>query len=101
MSASVVFVALDRTAGPSSSPSGSDQTSQLPTAGARPGSTALCINLGLALGGRPTANFARRLMVPAGRDTMLRTVRRRTVRPVEHPRVIGINAGIKHPVVRV
>ncbi|SFM96178.1 Transposase [Methylobacterium pseudosasicola] len=48
-------------------------------------------HLGLALGGRPAASFARRLMVPASRDTMLRTVRRRAVRPVEHPRVIGID----------
>lgn len=48
-------------------------------------------HLGVALGGRPAASFARRLMVPASRDTVLRTVRRRAVRPVEHPRVIGID----------
>lgn len=48
-------------------------------------------HLGLALGGQPAASFARRLMVPASRDTMFRTVRRRAVRPVEHPRVIGID----------
>ncbi|CAM3263759.1 ISL3 family transposase ISMex26 [Methylobacterium mesophilicum] len=48
-------------------------------------------HLGLALGGRPAACFARRLMVPASRDTMLRTVRRRAVRPVERPSVIGID----------
>ncbi|CAO4152939.1 ISL3 family transposase ISMex26 [Methylorubrum aminovorans] len=34
-------------------------------------------HLGLALGGRPAESFARRLMVPASRDTMLRTMRRR------------------------
>ncbi len=33
-------------------------------------------HLGLALSGRPAESFARRLMVPASRDTMLRTVRR-------------------------
>ena len=43
-------------------------------------------HLGLALGGPPAASFARRLMVLASWDTMLRTVRRRAVRPVEHPR---------------
>lgn len=48
-------------------------------------------HLGLALGGRPAANLARRLMVPASRDTMLRTVRRRAVRSVERPSVIGID----------
>ncbi|MCJ2125547.1 ISL3 family transposase, partial [Methylobacterium sp. J-077] len=48
-------------------------------------------HLGVALGGRPAASFARRLMVPASRDTTLRTVRRRAVRPVKRPRVIGID----------
>ena len=48
-------------------------------------------HLGVALGGRPAASFARRLMVPASRDTMLRTVRSRAVRPVERPSVIGID----------
>ena len=43
-------------------------------------------HLGLALSGPPAASFARRLMVPASWDTMLRTVRRRALRPVEHPR---------------
>jgi len=40
-------------------------------------------HLGLALGGRPAESFARRLMVPACRDTMLRTVRRRARRPIK------------------
>ena len=35
-------------------------------------------HLGLALGGRPAAGFARRLMVPVSNDTLLRVVRRRS-----------------------
>lgn len=35
-------------------------------------------HLGLALGGRPAASFARRLMLPVSKDTLLRVVRRRT-----------------------
>lgn len=34
-------------------------------------------HLGLALGGRPAASFAQRLMLPVGNDTLLRVVRRR------------------------
>ena len=34
-------------------------------------------HLGIALGGRPAANLARRLMLPVSRDTLLRVVRRR------------------------
>ena len=34
-------------------------------------------HLGLALGGRPAAGFARRLMFPVSNDTLLRAVRRR------------------------
>ena len=48
-------------------------------------------HLGLALGGRPAASFAHRLMGPASRDTMLRTVRRRAQRPAEPLNVIGID----------
>ncbi|MGH1574301.1 ISL3 family transposase [Methylobacterium sp. P31] len=48
-------------------------------------------HLGLALGGRPAESFARRLMVPASRDTMLRTVRRRAQRPAEPLNVVGID----------
>jgi hypothetical protein len=33
-------------------------------------------HLGLALGGRPGAGFARRLMLPVSNDTLLRVVRR-------------------------
>ena len=36
--------------------------------------------LGLALGGRPAARFAQRLMLPVSNDTLLRVVRRRAVR---------------------
>ena len=35
-------------------------------------------HLGIALGGRPAASFARRLMLPVSKDTLLRVVRRRT-----------------------
>lgn len=48
-------------------------------------------HLGLALGGRPAANFARRLMLPVSNDTLLRTVRRRAVRSAHAPTVIGID----------
>lgn len=48
-------------------------------------------HLGLALGGRPAERLSRRLVVPASRDTMLRSVRRHAARPVEAPRVIGID----------
>ena len=48
-------------------------------------------HLGLALGGRPAAGFARRLMVPAGRDTLLRVVRRRGGPRFVPPAVVGID----------
>ena len=48
----------------------------------------------LALGGRPTANFAERLMLPVSKDTLLRVVRRRTHLPSNSPRVVGIDAGL-------
>ena len=38
-------------------------------------------HLGLALGGRPAASFARRLMLPVSNDTLLRVVRRRGCPP--------------------
>ena len=47
--------------------------------------------LGLALGGRPGASFARRLMLPVSNDTLLRTVRRHSRRPAEPLRVVGID----------
>ena len=38
-------------------------------------------HLGLALGGRPAASFAKRLMLPVSNDTLLRVVRRRAASP--------------------
>ena len=48
-------------------------------------------HLGLALGGRPAASFARRLMLPVSNDTLLRVVRRRARVPTEPLNVIGID----------
>ena len=48
-------------------------------------------HLGLALGGRPAAGFAKRLMLPVSKDTLLRVVRRRSRLPVDPLRVIGID----------
>jgi transposase len=48
-------------------------------------------HLGLALGGRPAASFARRLMLPVSNDTLLRVVRRRGCPPFAAPGVIGID----------
>ncbi len=48
-------------------------------------------HLGLALGGRPAAAFADRLMMPVSNDTLLRVVRRRSQVPAETLNVIGID----------
>ena len=48
-------------------------------------------HLGLALGGRPAASFAKRLMLPVSNDTLLRVVRRRTCPRTEPLTVIGID----------
>ena len=48
-------------------------------------------HLGLALGGRPGQSFARRLLLPVSKDTLLRVVRRHVAPPVEAPRVVGID----------
>jgi len=48
-------------------------------------------HLGLALGGRPAATFAGRLMLMVSNDTLLRLVRRRARPLAEAPRVIGID----------
>jgi hypothetical protein len=60
-------------------------------------------HLGLALGGRPAAGLARRLLMPVSRDTLLRTVRRHAVRVFEYTdhhrdRRLGLEAGatIRH-----
>lgn len=48
-------------------------------------------HLGLALGGRPAASFAERLMVPVSNDTLLRVVRRQARTPQDALVVIGID----------
>lgn len=48
-------------------------------------------HLGLALGGRPAAAFAERLMMPVSNDTLLRVVRRRTEQPRDKLAIIGID----------
>ena len=48
-------------------------------------------HLGVALGGRPAAALARRLMLPVSKDTLLRVVRRRTARDTSPLHVIGID----------
>lgn len=48
-------------------------------------------HLGLALGGRPAASLAARLMLPVSNDTLLRVVRRHGCPPVVPPTVIGID----------
>ena len=48
-------------------------------------------HLGLALGGRPAAVFAKRLMLPVSNDTLLRVVRRRSRPPADPPKVVGID----------
>lgn len=48
-------------------------------------------HLGLALGGRPAASFAKRLMLPVSNDTLLRVVRRRGSPRFVPPSVIGID----------
>jgi transposase len=47
--------------------------------------------LGLALGGRPAASFARRLLLPVSNDTLLRVVRRRACRAAEPVTIAGID----------
>ncbi|KAA9011220.1 MULTISPECIES: ISL3 family transposase [Sphingobium] len=48
-------------------------------------------HLGLALGGRPGAAFANRLMVPVSKDTLLRVVRRHAVDRCDDLHVVGID----------
>ena len=48
-------------------------------------------HLGLALGGRPAASFASRLMLPVSNDTLLRAVRRRGSPRFVPPTVVGID----------
>ena len=49
-------------------------------------------HLGLALGGRPAASFAKRLMLPVSNDTLLRVVRRRTATPTDPLLVVGAHS---------
>ncbi len=51
----------------------------------------LAHHLALALGGRPAASFATRLMLPLSNDTLLRLVRRRGAPSFAPPRAIGID----------
>ena len=48
-------------------------------------------HLGLALGGRPAASFAKRLLLRISKGTLLRVVRRRDCPPLPPPTVIGID----------
>ncbi|CAO4152887.1 ISL3 family transposase ISMex24 [Methylorubrum aminovorans] len=48
-------------------------------------------HLGLALGGRPSAGLAQRLMLPVSRDTLLRVIRRRATKRSDPLGVIGID----------
>jgi transposase len=52
---------------------------------------AIVHHLGVALGGRPAAALARRLMLPVSKDTLLRVVRRRATRDRSPLQVIGID----------
>ena len=53
---------------------------------------AIVHHLGVALGGRPAASLARRLMLPVSKDTLLRVVRRRALASVaDTVRVLGID----------
>jgi hypothetical protein len=48
-------------------------------------------HLGLTLGGRPAADFTKRLIVPVSSDTLLRVVRRRSKLPEAPLNVVGID----------
>ena len=48
-------------------------------------------HLGLALGGRPAASFAKRSMLPVSNDTLLRVVRRRTSPRTDPLTVVGVD----------
>ena len=52
---------------------------------------AIVHHLGIALGGRPAAALARRLMLPVSKDTLLRVVRRKAACDTSPLRVIGID----------
>ena len=48
-------------------------------------------HLGVALGGRPGQGFARRLLLPVSKDTLLRVVRRHAALLVEVSRLVGVD----------
>jgi hypothetical protein len=48
-------------------------------------------HLGLALGGRPAANFAQRLRMPVSNDTLLRVVQRKAKLPTEPLKIVGVD----------
>ncbi|RWX14317.1 transposase, partial [Rhizobium leguminosarum] len=48
-------------------------------------------HLGLALGGRPAAAFAKRLMIPVSNDTLIRAVRRRSAASEDALSVVGVD----------
>ena len=48
-------------------------------------------HLGVALGGRPAASFAKRLILPVSNDTLLRLVRRRACLRTEPLNVVGVD----------
>jgi transposase len=48
-------------------------------------------HLGVALGGRPAAGLAQRLMLPVGKDTLLRVVRRQAPKAAGPIRTLGID----------
>ena len=52
---------------------------------------AIVHHLGLALGGRPGQEFAKRLLLPVSNDTLLRIVRRRVPTQTTPPKVVGID----------
>ena len=52
---------------------------------------ALVQHLGLALGGRPGQSFARRLLIPVSKDTLLRVVRRHAVCWTLSSQIVGID----------
>ena len=52
---------------------------------------AIVHHLGLALGGRPGQSFAKRLLLPVSKDTLLRVVRRRSRPPADPLRIVGID----------
>jgi len=52
-----------------------------------------CPHLGLALGGRPAASFAKRLMLPVSKDTLLRVVRRRSDRRLTRSGLSALTIG--------